>query len=83
MFNGAVRYSIEAALKQAEYETLEDGTVFGAIPGLDGVWSNTDTYGEAEAELAEVLEEWIYLRLSKNLPVPTIGGIDIKAPSLA
>ena len=43
---------IEAALKLAEYERLEDGTVFGSIPGLDGVWSNADTLGEAEVELA-------------------------------
>ena len=74
---------IEAALRQAEYEALEDGTIFGSIPGLVGVWSNAATYEEAQTELADVLEEWMYLRLSKNLPVPTIGGIDIKAPSLA
>jgi predicted RNase H-like HicB family nuclease len=74
---------IEAALKLAEYERLEDGTVFGSIPGLDGVWSNADTLGEAEVELAEVLEEWIYLRLSQQLPIPTVGGIEIKPPAIA
>jgi hypothetical protein len=25
-----------------------------------------------KAELAEVLEEWLFFRISRNLPVPTI-----------
>ncbi len=74
---------VEAALKQAQYETLGDGTVYGHVPGLAGVWSNASTRGEAEAELADVLEEWIYLRLSKGLPIPAVAGVDIKAPTLA
>lgn len=74
---------IEAALGEAKYELLEDGTWYGEIPALKGVWSNADTREQTQQELQEVVEEWIYLRLSRNLPIPTIHGVTIKAPSTA
>ena len=74
---------IEAAMREARYEVLEDGTWYGEIPELQGVWSDADTREQSQKELEEVLEEWIYLRLSKNLTIPPMGGIVIKAPSTA
>lgn len=74
---------IEAAMREARYEVLEDGTWYGEIPGLQGVWADADTREQSRNDLEEVLEEWIYLRLSKTLTIPPIGGVVIKAPSTA
>lgn len=72
---------IHAAMGIATFEELDDGTVYGSIPGLQGVWSNDDTAESAKAELEEVLEEWIALRLSRNLPIPAIHGVSLAAPA--
>lgn len=74
---------IRAAMKEARYEVLEDGSFYGKIEGLKGVWANADTLEETREELEEVLEEWIVLRLSKNLPIPSVGGAALSAPSVA
>ena len=64
---------IRAAMRQARYRIrLEDGTYFGEIPGIAGVWANADSLDrvpgvltECRDELADVLEEWIALSLSE------------------
>lgn len=65
---------IRAAMGEARYEILEDGSFYGEIPALKGVWANAGGLEETREELLEVLEEWIVLRLSRNLPIPAIGG---------
>jgi predicted RNase H-like HicB family nuclease len=72
-----------AAMKQARYEVLEDGSFYAELEGLKGVWANADTLEETREELKEVLEEWLALRLSRNLPIPSIGGTTLSAPSIA
>jgi hypothetical protein len=52
---------ISAAMKRARYKTLDDGTYFGQIPGLAGVWANEREQERCEAVLQEVLEEWLIL----------------------
>lgn len=74
---------ISAAMKEARYEVLEDGSFYGQIEDLKGVWANADTLEKTREELKEVLEEWIVLRLSRNLPIPSIGGVTLSAPSVA
>lgn len=74
---------IRAAMKEARYEILDDGGFYGEVEGLKGVWANADTLEATREELEEVLEEWIALRLSKNLPIPSIGGVTLSAPSVA
>ena len=69
---------IKAALHQAKYKILsDDGTFYGEIPGFQGVWANTDTLEACREELAEVLEEWIFLRVSRNLALPVVDGIEL------
>ena len=62
---------IQAALKKAHYEILEDHTYYGEIPGLQGVWANEPTLEQCRKILQEVLEDWIVLglRLGHTLPV--------------
>lgn len=74
---------ITAAMDRAEFKTLEDGTIFGEIPPIRGVWSNADTIEDAREELQEVLEGWIILALSRNIPIPPVGNAKINAPTVA
>ena len=75
---------IRAAMRRARYEILpDDGTFYGEIPGFDGVWANTDTLESCREELEEVLEEWILLRVSKHLPLPTVDGIELTIKEVA
>jgi len=65
---------IKAALMQAEYDTLEDGSYVATVPGLQGVIAIGDSLEECRTDLIEVIEEWIVARLQWGYPVPTIGG---------
>ena len=70
---------ILSAMKKARYEILEDdNTYYGDIPGFKGVYANADTLEGCREELEEVLEEWLFLRISRNLSIPEIDGIKLK-----
>jgi predicted RNase H-like HicB family nuclease len=69
---------IQAAMRQANYKILaDDEGFFGEIPGFQGVWANAETLEACRDELAEVLEEWIFFRLSDHLPLPTVNGLNL------
>ncbi|MDJ0732901.1 MAG: type II toxin-antitoxin system HicB family antitoxin [Nostocaceae cyanobacterium] len=69
---------IQAAMHQAKYKILsDDGTFYGEIPGFQGVWANAETLEDCREELAEVLSEWILLRVSRNLSLPVVDGIEL------
>ncbi len=75
---------IQHALRLASYEILvDDQTFYGHIPGLDGVWANAPTLEACREELAEVLEEWLLFRLSRQLPIPPVDGIDLTIREVA
>jgi predicted RNase H-like HicB family nuclease len=69
---------IRAAMHHATYEILEDdGTFFGRIPDCQGVWANEKTLEACRDELESALEDWILFRVSDNLSLPVIEGIDL------
>ena len=68
---------IHAAMHKATYELLEDGTFYGYIPELNGVYANAKTLEECRDQLQEVLEGWIALGLRLGHPFPVIDGIVI------
>jgi len=75
---------IQAAMHQAKYKILsDDDTFYGEIPGFQGVWANAGTLEACREELAEVLEEWILLRRSRNLPLPVVDGIELSIKEVA
>jgi predicted RNase H-like HicB family nuclease len=75
---------IRAAMHRAKYEILsDDGSFYGEIPGFGGVCANTDTLESCREELEEVLEEWVLLRISKNLPLPVVDGIELTIKGVA
>ncbi len=69
---------IQAAMRHAIYEILpDDGTFYGEIPGVQGVWANEPTLEACRDELQSAIEDWIIFSLSRGLPVPIIDGIDL------
>ena len=74
---------IQAALRHAKYEILDDGSFYGEIPVCNGVYANASTLDECREQLEEVLEEWILLRVYKNLPLPVVDGIELTINEVA
>ena len=75
---------IRAAMRKAKYEILEDdGTYYGEIPGLQGVYANADTLEECRNELQSVLEDWMLYRIAKNLSLPIVDGINLNLKETA
>jgi len=74
----------QAALRHAKYEILpDDGSYYGVIPECTGVYANAHTLEDCREELREVLEEWVLLRVHKNLLLPAIDGIELTIKELA
>ena len=69
---------INAAMQRAKYEILEDKTYYGEIPGFKGLYANEATLEECREELLKTLEDWIFLSISKNLPMPKINRMELK-----
>lgn len=70
-----LRDYLSAALRKARYEILpDDGSYYGEIPGFEGVYASSSTLEECRDELEEVLEEWVFFRVSRNLTVPEVDG---------
>ena len=68
---------IQAAMGHAAYKILEDGTYFGEIPGLRGLWANASTLEACRGELQSSLEDWILLGLRLNHTLPLVDGLDL------
>ncbi|MDQ2805691.1 MAG: type II toxin-antitoxin system HicB family antitoxin [Chloroflexota bacterium] len=64
---------IQAAMRHACYEILsDDGTFYGEIPGLQGVYANADTLEVCREQLAEILAEWILIGLAQHAALPVV-----------
>lgn len=75
---------IDSALKRAHYEILEDDkSYYGEVKECEGVYANASTLEECRKELEQTLEDWILLRVSKNLSLPQIDGIDLTVKEVA
>jgi predicted RNase H-like HicB family nuclease len=75
---------IEAAMRRAKYEILsDDASYYGEIPNFDGVYANADTLEGCREELEEVLEEWVLFRVSRNLSLPVVDGIELTIKEVA
>jgi predicted RNase H-like HicB family nuclease len=65
-------------MHQAKYEILpDDGTFYGEIPGFNGVYANAATLEGCRDELESVLEAWMLFRISRNLALPIVDGIEL------
>ena len=61
---------IAKKMKEAQYNVLEDGTYFGEIPGLKGIWANGKHLENCRNQLQEVLEDWILLKIKFGEKIP-------------
>ncbi|MBI2842898.1 MAG: type II toxin-antitoxin system HicB family antitoxin [Armatimonadetes bacterium] len=68
---------VQAAMKHAHYEIMENGRYYGHIPALQGVWADGDTLEECRETLREVIEGWLIVGFRHGDPVPVIDGIDL------
>jgi predicted RNase H-like HicB family nuclease len=75
---------LKSAMAKAHYELLGDGEGFYAeIPGFQGVLAQADTLEGCREELAGTLEDWLLFRISRQLPIPTVEGIDLTIKEVA
>ena len=75
---------LESALRRARYEILEeDSRFYGEIPDCPGVYAVADTLEGCREELTEVLEEWVLFRVSRNVPLPILDGIELVVREVA
>ncbi len=76
-----LRAYLDAAMRRARYEILpDDGSYYGEIPGLDGVWANAATLEACREELASALEDWVVAGFHLGHDLPEIDGIVLSTP---
>ncbi len=66
---------ISKKLQKARYKLLKDGSYFGEIAELKGVWANAKNLEDCRKELQGVLEDWLLLKIRDR---DTIPGFEIK-----
>jgi predicted RNase H-like HicB family nuclease len=74
---------INAAMRRATYRILDDGTYYGEIPGLRGVYANAPLLEACREELQSALEDWILFGLINGFPIPDIDGLSLIAAKVA
>lgn len=78
-----LRY-IHSAMRRARYEIMDDEEgYYGEIPNCQGVFASANTLEACREQLAEVLEDWILLRVSRGLELPVIDGAEIRLREVA
>jgi predicted RNase H-like HicB family nuclease len=68
---------IHEAMRRAEYKRLDDGSWFGEISGLTGVWANETSTKLCRTVLQEVLEEWLVLKIRDGDTIPNLGRVKL------
>ena len=68
---------IQAAMRGAHYEMMEDKRFFATIPACAGLWADGDSLEGAREQLQDVLEDWILIKARHGDAFPVIAGVDI------
>lgn len=69
---------VDKALRRARYLRLEDGSISATVPGLRGVIATAPNLEVCRDQLAEVIEEWVLVRVARGLAVPMIAGARVR-----
>ena len=64
---------VATALERAQYQLLEDESFAATVRGLRGVIATGTTLEACRRALAEVVEEWVLVRVARGLAVPVLG----------
>lgn len=68
----------EAAARHARYAQLDDGTWYGEVVGLDGVWAEGSSVPQVDTELVKVIESWVLLKLDLGQKdIPPMEGLSL------
>jgi len=68
---------LREAMRRAKYKILEDGTYYGWIEELPGVWATAGTLEECREELESVVEDWLISGLKLGHHIIPVGDIDL------
>jgi predicted RNase H-like HicB family nuclease len=72
---------LDAAMRYAEYEHLEDGSWYAHIPNIPGLWVSGATEEEARVELKSALDDWLYVNAhTARVAVPEFDGLSFLRP---
>jgi predicted RNase H-like HicB family nuclease len=69
---------INEALHRARYAVVDDGVFCATVPGLPGVIATAKSLEDCRDQLAEVVEEWVLVRVSGGLSVPRLGAARVQ-----
>jgi len=71
-------------MRQARYEIVEDdGSFYGHIPAIPGVWANAKNLEACREELESVLEGWVLVSIADRSSIPDIDGNRIEVREVA
>ncbi len=68
---------LHEAMRRAKYKILEDGTYYGGIEELPGIWATANSLEECREELESVVEDWLLLDLKLGQSITPLGDIDL------
>ena len=68
---------LREAMRRAKYKIMEDGTYYGWIEELTGVWASAGSLEECREELESVVEDWLFLGLKMGHDIIPLGDIDL------
>jgi len=68
---------LSEAMRQAKYKILEDGSYYGWIEELPGVWATAGSLEECREDLQSVVEDWLFLGLKLGHHIVPLGDIDL------
>ena len=69
---------VDRALRRARYKRLEDDSYCATVVGLRGVIAIGPSLETCRDGLMEIVEEWVLVRVSRGLRVPSLGGVKIE-----
>lgn len=69
---------IDEALHRAEYSVVDRNAFCATVAGLPGVIATGRSLEACRDQLAEVVEEWVLVRVSRGLSVPRLGTIRVQ-----
>ena len=69
---------VDQALRRARYAQVDDGLFCATVSGLQGVIATGRTLESCRDQLAEIVEEWVLVRVARGLRVPRLGGIRVE-----
>jgi len=69
---------VAKALERAAYEPIDHGMWCATVRGLRGVIAIGASIEACRHQLAEVVEEWVLVRVARHLQVPRLGGVVIR-----